>query len=145
MTKADEIHFLPRTATLADATRLAAKEGRTRILVADGDFEHVVGFVHIKDLLQYKDADLERLPVTLSLRQCMQVPHDMMASKVLTRMQRGHRSLAVVTDSDGRHIGIITADDLMAELVGEMHDEFDADREAAEASTHASRDPANHG
>ncbi len=128
MTPAAKVHFLPRDATLAEATRVAAKEKRTRILVADGDFDHVLGFVHIKDLLHYTDQELERLPVTLSLRTTMSAPHDLMASSLLTQMQREHRSVAVVTDAHGHNIGILTADDLVEELVGEIHDEFDAAR-----------------
>ncbi|MEK6984968.1 MAG: hemolysin family protein [Candidatus Thermoplasmatota archaeon] len=128
MTKAADVHFLPRSATLADATRMAAKEGRTRILVADGDFDHVLGFVHIKDLLHFKDEELDRLPVTLLLRSAMNVPHTLMASQLLTQMQREHRSLAVVLDDTGAHVGIVTSEDLLEELVGEMHDEFDAIR-----------------
>ena len=128
MTPAAKVHFLPRSATLAEATRMAAKEARARILVADGDFDHVLGFVHIKDLLHYADDELERLPVTLALRHTMSVPHDVMASQLLGQMQREHRSVAVVTDAHGTNVGILTADDLVEELVGEIHDEFDAQR-----------------
>lgn len=132
MTPADKVQALAPTATLEDATRLAARERRSRILVAEGGFGNVLGFVHIKDLLHYSDADLARLPVTLALRPVLRVPGSMRADRVLVQMQREHRSLAVV-QQDGRNLGIVTADDLVEELVGEIHDEFDAARRRAEA------------
>jgi CBS domain containing-hemolysin-like protein len=128
MTPADKVDFLPRTATLADATRLANQERRTRILIADGDFGHVLGFIHIKDLLRHSDADLARLPVTTALRPVLVARADLRADILLNRMQKEHRSLAVVQDLNGANIGIVTADDLLEELVGEVHDEFDAAR-----------------
>ncbi|MEA3203205.1 MAG: magnesium and cobalt exporter, family [Thermoplasmata archaeon] len=129
MTPAASTHFLPRGATLADATRLANQERRSRILVADGDFDHVLGFVHIKDLLRYSDADLARLPVTSALRPVLITQAATRADVLLGRMQREHRSLAVVQDLQGINVGIVTADDLLEELVGEIHDEFDAARQ----------------
>lgn len=129
MTPAAEVHFLPRTATLADATQLANREHRSRILVADGDFGHVLGFVHIKDLLRHSDADLARLLVTAALRPVLFARADLRADALLGRMQKEHRSLAIVQDAEGANVGIVTADDLLEELVGEIHDEFDAARQ----------------
>jgi putative hemolysin len=128
MTPAAKAQFLPRTATLLDATRLANQERRSRILVADGDFDHVLGFVHIKDLLRYSDADLAAHPVTGALRPVLFARADLRADKLLSRMQKEHRSMAIVQDLQGANIGIVTADDLLEELVGEIHDEFDAAR-----------------
>jgi putative hemolysin len=128
MTPAAKVKSLPKAATLAEALRLAGKEGRSRILIVDGDFGHVLGFVHIKDLLHYDDDQLEVLPVTLALRSCLTASASTRADRLLVRMQREHRSLAVVQSADGQNIGIVTADDLLEELVGEIHDEFDAAR-----------------
>ncbi|HEX2066437.1 MAG TPA: hemolysin family protein [Candidatus Thermoplasmatota archaeon] len=134
MTPAAKVHALSGSATLLDATRLANRERRSRILVADDGFRQVHGFVHIKDLLRYSDADLARLPVTAVLRPVLQAPADQRADVLLNRMQREHRSLAIVQDDGGANLGIVTADDLLEELVGEIHDEFDAARRGAEAA-----------
>ena len=133
MTPAAKVKSLPKGATLSEALRLAGREGRSRILIVDGDFGHVLGFVHIKDLLHYADDQLEVLPVTLALRSCLTCPAGITADRLLVRMQKEHRSLAVVQDTDGRNIGIVTADDLLEELVGEIHDEFDAARKRRQA------------
>lgn len=128
MTPASRVHFLRKEATLADAARMAAKQARSRILVVDGSFDHVLGVVHIKDLLHYRDDELDRLPVTLELRGVLYASHDLPADRLLVRMQKEHRFLAVIRDDEERNVGIVTADDLLEELVGELHDEFDAAR-----------------
>lgn len=129
MTPRDQVHFLPKEATLAAAAEMAAKEGRTRILVVDGDFDHVLGCVHVRDLLRFTDLQLDRTPVTHALRSVLFVPSDLPADRLLVRMQKEHKLLAVIQDaSGGRNLGICTAEDLLEELVGEIHDEFDAQR-----------------
>lgn len=128
MTPAARVHSLPKDATLAQAMKVAAKRAHSRIVIVDGSFDRVLGAVHIKDLLHYKDEDLERLPVTLALRGCLFAPHDLPADRLLVRMQKEHKALAVIQDGKGKNIGIVTASDLLEELVGELHDEFDAAR-----------------
>jgi putative hemolysin len=141
MTPAAKVHVLPSTATLLDATRMANRERRTRILVADGGFRRVHGFVHIKDLLRYSDADLASHPVTGALRPVLFAPADLRADALLSRMQREHRSLAIVQGPGGANVGIVTADDLLEELVGEIHDEFDAARREPDAGAHPAAKP----
>ena len=128
MTPAGQVHWLPKEATLAAAAEMASKEGRTRILVADGDFDHVLGCVHVRDLLRFTDLQLDRTPVTTALRGVLFAPADLSADRLLLRMQREHKLLAVIQAPDGRNIGICTVEDLLEELVGEIHDEFDAAR-----------------
>lgn len=126
MTPAGKVHWLPKESTLAAAAELAAKEGRTRILVADGDFDHVLGCVHVRDLLRFSDLQLDRTPITTALRGVLFAPADLSADRLLLRMQREHKLLAVIQGTDGHNIGICTVEDLLEELVGEIHDEFDA-------------------
>jgi CBS domain containing-hemolysin-like protein len=129
MVPRDQVHFLPKEATLAAAAEMAAKEGRTRILVVDGDFDHVLGCVHGRDLLRFTDLQLDRTPVTVALRGVLFVPADLPADRLLVRMQKEHKLLAVIQDPQaGRNLGICTVEDLLEELVGEIHDEFDAAR-----------------
>jgi CBS domain containing-hemolysin-like protein len=132
MVPSDQVHFLPKEATLAAAAEMAAKEGRTRILVADGDFEHVLGCVHVRDLLRFTDLQLDRTPVTHALRSVLFVPADLPADRLLVRMQKEHKLLAVIQEpGTARNLGICTVEDLLEELVGEIHDEFDAQRDKA--------------
>jgi putative hemolysin len=126
MTPRSKVHHLGKDARLADAAQMAAREGRTRILVVDGDFDHVLGCVHGRDLLKLSDLELGRLPVTHMLRRVLYAAHDTAADRLLRRMQAEHCLLAVVQGPDGSNLGIVTAEDLLEELVGEIHDEFDA-------------------
>lgn len=129
MVPRERVHFLPKEATLAAAADMASKEGRTRILVVDGDFDHVLGCVHVRDLLRFTDLQLDRTPVTVALRGVLFAPADLPADRLLVRMQREHRLLAVIQDpATGSNLGICTVEDLLEELVGEIHDEFDAAR-----------------
>lgn len=128
MTPADKVHWLPKEATLSAAAEMAAKEGRTRIVVCDGDFDHVLGVVHVRDLLRFSDLQLDRTPVTTALRGVLVAPADLSADRLLLRMQREHKLLAVIQGPDGHNLGICTVEDLLEELVGEIHDEFDAAR-----------------
>ncbi len=128
MTPADRVHLVPKNASLAQAARLAAKQGHSRIVVVDKTFDEVLGVVHIKDLLNYGDDELDRLPVTLVLRDVLYASHDLTADRLLTLMQKEHKLMAVIQDGAKRNIGIVTGDDLVEELVGEMHDEFDRAR-----------------
>jgi CBS domain containing-hemolysin-like protein len=98
------------------------------VLVADGDFDHVLGCVHGRDLLRFSDLQLDRMPVTMALRGVLFAPADLSADRLLLRMQREHKLLAVIQAPDGRNLGICTVEDLLEELVGEIHDEFDVAR-----------------
>lgn len=127
MTPMGKVHALQDSAMLRDAVELAVRHGRTRLPVMQGDVDHILGFIHIKDLLRFTDEQLAQLSVRSVLRGCMTVPADMSADRLLVQMQREHRLLAVVQDG-GHNVGIVTAEDLLEELVGEIHDEFDAAR-----------------
>jgi putative hemolysin len=138
MTPREKVHWLPRESTLAQAAELAAKEGRTRILVADGDFAHILGCVHVRDLLRFTDQQLDRTPVTVALRGVLFAPADLPADRLLVRMQKEHKLLAIIQEADGTNVCTCTVEDLLEELVGEIHDEFDA---ARASQGHAFRPP----
>ncbi len=125
ITPAARVRFLQKSAHLKDAVELAGKTGHSRLPVVDGDFNHVLGFVHAKDLLRYTDDELDRLPVTHSLRACLFASFDTPSDRLLVRMQRERKLLSVIQDKEGHNLGIATVEDLLEELVGEIHDEFD--------------------
>lgn len=128
MTPRDRVHWLPKESMLSAAAEMAAKEGRTRILIVDGDFDHVLGCVHVRDLLRFTDLQLDRTPVTATLRGVLVARADLPADRLLVRMQKEHKLLAVIQEANGTNVGICTVEDLLEELVGEIHDEFDAAR-----------------
>jgi putative hemolysin len=126
LTPAERVHYVDRTATLQEAAKLLAESRRTRVLVVEGDFGHVLGCVHARDLLRFTDGELEAQPVTTALRAVLFARADLPADRLLVRMQKEHKLLAVIQDpTTGGNLGICTVEDLLEELVGEIHDEFD--------------------
>lgn len=125
MTPMETVQYVRKAATLREALELSARTGHSRIPVVDGDFDHVLGFVHVKDLLRFTDEELGSEPVTDVLRAVLFVRHDAHSDKVLVRMQREHKVMAIIQDGEGHNVGIATAEDLLEELVGEITDEFD--------------------
>ncbi len=125
MTPADRVRFIEKNSSMREALELSATTGHSRLPVVDNDFDHVLGFVHVKDLLRFTDEELDAEPVTDVLRGVLFTQHDAPSHDVLVRMQREHKLMAIVQSDDGRNIGIATAEDLLEELVGEITDEFD--------------------
>ncbi len=126
MTPREKVRYVEKSYSMREALELSAGTGHSRMPVVDGSFDHVLGFVHVKDLLRYTDQELEDDPVTDVLRGVLFVQHDTPSHEVLVRMQREHKLMAIIQDDFGHNIGIATAEDLLEELVGEITDEFDA-------------------
>jgi putative hemolysin len=102
-----------------------ATSGRpySRYPVVDGGLDDVVGFVHLRDLLTAPDP---RVRVRSLARPVLRLPDSRRALPALAEMRRRHAHLAVVVDEYGGSAGIVTLEDLIEELVGDITDEFDA-------------------
>jgi putative hemolysin len=128
MTPRTDIDIIDVTATVGQARELALRTGRSRYPVAEGNVDHIVGVVHVKDLL--------RLPKGEPVRRLMRPPWFVPESKVVTELLgefRKHRThLAVVLDEYGGTAGLITIEDVLEEIVGAIDDEFDIDEEPQE-------------
>lgn len=125
MTPKERVVWVSKDATMKEALETAAASGYSRLPVVDEDFNHVLGFVHVKDLLRFSDAELAIEPVSDVLRGVLFTQYDTQSDRVLVRMQRAHKLMAIIQDEEGHNIGIATAEDLLEELVGEITDEFD--------------------
>jgi putative hemolysin len=125
MTDRENVVWVTKDATMKQALDQVANSGFSRLPVVDADFDHVLGFVHVKDLLRYSDQELAIEPVSDVVRGVLFTQYDTQSDRVLVRMQRAHKLMAIIQDEDGRNIGIATAEDLLEELVGEITDEFD--------------------
>jgi CBS domain containing-hemolysin-like protein len=125
MAPRDGVAWLPVTATPAEAEALALASGHTRMLVADPDVDHLVGFVHVKDLLDVTGEGRHR-PIPAAKRRALVVldPATVLDDALL-RMQRQRRHLAVVAGADGRTLGLVTLEDVIEALVGDIRDESD--------------------
>ncbi|MFC4600459.1 hemolysin family protein [Cohnella hongkongensis] len=123
--------MLPRTdmdclfknVSYADNMKLVYATKHTRYPVGVEDKDQIIGFVHITDLLTAdpdEEHDLEEF-----LRPILSVPESMEISKVLKLMQHRKSQVAIVIDEYGGTAGMLTAETILEELVGEMQDEFD--------------------
>lgn len=120
-----EVVFLPARLTIAEAARLVRAETHTRYPVTDGTHDDVIGFVHLRDVLLRPDAE-PCVTVGELAREVKRLPGSKRVLPALTEMRREGQHLAVVVDEYGGTAGIVTLEDLIEELIGEIHDEYDA-------------------
>lgn len=96
-------------------------------VVKQGDGEHPVGFVHVQDLLRAGGEDHDEEPTAADLaRDIVIVPEDKLIDDVLADFQQKGRQMAAVIDEWGSFEGILTVEDVVEEIVGELHDELDS-------------------
>ncbi|MFC4046416.1 hemolysin family protein [Dactylosporangium siamense] len=120
-----EVLFLDAGLTVAEAVTQVRTTRHSRFPVIDGDQDDVLGFVHVRDLtlLPAVDPCLRLRELT---REVKRLPASKRVLAALSEMRREGHHLAVVMDEYGGTAGIVTLEDLIEELVGEIHDEYDA-------------------
>jgi putative hemolysin len=119
-------------ASLTELRVLAKAEQFSRIPAFEGDIDSVVGFVHVRDMFELEDAERSRKTVRDILRPIRAVPESKPVNDLLREMQEEGAHLAVVVDEYGSTAGIVTMEDMVEEIVGEIHDEHEPDRDVRE-------------
>lgn len=99
-------------------------EGYSRIPVFEGNIDNIVGVLYVKDLLQIIRRN-EALELPKIMRPAYFVPETKKINRLLRQFQRKHMHMAIVSDEFGGVSGIVTIEDIMEELVGEIQDEYD--------------------
>jgi putative hemolysin len=133
MVSRPDMHVLPVEASLDDVMRMFATTQRSRLPVYRGTVDHVLGYVHIKDMIwvlmdRERRADehpMARFDLRRVLREIQIVPETKPAGELLNELRSRHIGMALVVDEFGSILGLVTAEDLLEQLVGEIHDEFD--------------------
>jgi len=120
-----EVVYLDLRLSVARAVRLVRSAGHSRFPVIDGSPDEIIGFVHLRDLLIRPDVDDVQTVGELA-REVKRLPGSKHVLAALSEMRREGQHLAVVVDEYGGTAGIVTLEDLIEELVGEIHDEYDA-------------------
>ncbi len=118
-----EIFAFPITMEPPALLESLLEERYTRVPVFDKDIDHVLGVVHLKDLIQHVREDGHNLQGIL--KPVLRVPERKPILRLLTEMQRAFVHLAVVKDEFGVTQGLCTQEDILEEIVGEIRDEFD--------------------
>ena len=125
MVPRERVLAVPRTIGEAALLDLILEEGYTRLPVYDGGLDKVVGVLHTKDLLHLYTK--QRVVVLAdAIRPHDQMRPDLPIADALRRFRRDHRHLALVREPDGPLLGIVTLEDVLEEIVGEIEDEHDA-------------------
>jgi len=135
MVSRPDMHTLPVEASLDQVMSVFATTQRSRIPVYRGSLDHVLGFVHIKDVMwvlldrerRLEDGSPPPPPFDLRrvLREILIVPETKPAGELLVELRTRHVGMAVVVDEFGSILGLVTMEDILEQLVGEIHDEFD--------------------
>jgi CBS domain containing-hemolysin-like protein len=115
-----------RSTDPASAVRTASRQtGHSRFPVSGESEDDVVGTVHIKDLLRLESGDHASVPVRQITDEALVVPESHSLRRLLADLRQRRRTFAVVVDEYGGVAGIVTLEDVLEELVGEIEDEFD--------------------
>ncbi|MGH2750706.1 MAG: hemolysin family protein [Actinomycetota bacterium] len=123
-----EIFSLPADCPVEEAISRLLESGHSRAPVTGRDIDDMVGIVHLRDLIGNKGSLRERA------REATTLPETLPVMNALREMQRNRAQMAIVIDEHGGVDGLVTIEDLLEELVGEIYDEFDRDVSGVERS-----------
>ena len=101
--------------------------GHSRIPVYRESIDHIVGVLYAKDLLPFVIGTTEELPLARLLRPAYVVPESKRVDDLLTELRRHKVHIAIVADEYGGTAGLVTIEDILEEIVGEIHDEYDVE------------------
>lgn len=122
-----EVVVLDAHQSIASAEREMKQNRFTRYPVVDGDKDNVIGLIHMKELL-YEDGSKD-INIRPYIRPIMKVFENVPIQEILVKMQKERSHIALLIDEYGGTAGIITIEDIIEEIVGEIRDEFDAAEE----------------
>ncbi len=136
MTPRPKIIAVPAIMTIAEFTDLVKKHPFSRVPVYEGDIDRIKGIVYAKDLLQVPDVEAHQKTVRdLMKTDVYFVPETKLGSELLREMQRDNIRMAIVIDEYGGVGGLVTIEDLVEEIVGEIRDEHEKAEITKESET----------
>jgi CBS domain containing-hemolysin-like protein len=128
MTPRPDIVAIRDTATIGELRALFREQEYSRFPVFKESLDNIAGFVFVKDLVLLDVADNAR-PITSLLRPALVVPDTKRVPELLKMFQRQQAQCAIVVDEYGGTAGLVTAEDVLEEIVGEIRDEYDVESE----------------
>ncbi len=129
-----EVDFMDASLSVGKATALAIEKAHSRYPVVRGSSDEVIGFIHVRDLLDSSRATPNSKILELT-RNIMYLPGTKAILPALTEMRKQRQHLAIVLDEYGGTDGIVTLEDLVETLIGDIRDEYDSDeKEVSEES-----------
>jgi len=132
LTPRPRIVSIDQNASLEELRTLAIQEQYTRIPAFEGTIDNITGFVHVRDMFELDEKLRKRRIVRDILRPIRAVPETKSVNALLREMQEEGAHMAIVVDEYGATAGIVTMEDLVEEIVGEIHDEHEPERDFRE-------------
>ena len=129
MTPRPDIVGIPEHATTGDLRALFREQEYSRFPVFKESLDNIAGFVFVKDLVALSQDDDAR-SITQLLRPAVVVPESKRVPELLKQFQRQQTQIAIVVDEYGGTAGLVTIEDLLEEIVGEIRDEYDVESDA---------------
>jgi len=120
-----DIKAIQQNRTLDELAALARDCGHSRFPVFGEDLDDIIGVVHVLDIYKVTPGRRPSTPVSKITRDALIVPESASLESVLTRIRRARQQLVIVVDEYGGTAGIVTTEDLLEEIVGEIEDEYD--------------------
>jgi magnesium and cobalt exporter, CNNM family len=127
-----DIVAAPATSTVRDVVDRIVESGHSRIPIYDGTIDNITGVVYAKDLLRFLRDGSQTAPVQPLAREASYVPETKKVDDLLHEMQQTRVHVAIVVDEYGGTAGLITIEDLIEEIVGEIRDEYDVEESMIE-------------
>ena len=136
-----EIDAVEDTATIGALMQTFIESGHSKIIVYHEDIDHIVGYVHSSDMFRLNPSETLNSPLSTLhsqlIREISFVPETMLASRLMGVLMQQKRSLAIVVDEFGGTSGLVSLEDIMEEITGEIEDEHDN-------STHVAKQLSDH-
>lgn len=137
MTPRPNIVAIGADRSLEDLRQLVIHEQFSRIPVYESTIDQVIGFVHVRDMFELDPEQRKDKTVRDLIRPIRLIPETKLVSELLREMQRDGAHMAVVIDEYGNTAGLATMEDLVEEILGEIHDEHEPDRDVRQESDHS--------
>ncbi|MDO9515472.1 MAG: hemolysin family protein [Syntrophales bacterium] len=122
-----EIVAISDTSTIDDILDLILKHGHTRMPLYNENIDNIVGILNVKDLLRFWSKPFRREDITSILRKTYYIPETKNIHLLLHELKEKKSHMAIVIDEYGGTSGLVTLEDLIEEIVGEIHDEHDVE------------------
>ena len=120
---------VPDDISYDDLNKLALENGYTRYPVYEENIDHILGFIHVKDLYSKMLEGDEQINLQEIVRPIMLVPETMTLDNLVIEFRKRKSQIGIVVDEFGGTSGLVSLEDVIEEIVGEVQDEFDEDEE----------------
>ncbi len=124
------INYIQKQWSFEGMMKYAKETGNSRYPVCDGELENIVGFLHVKDLAFVANSEKEKFQLNKLLKAPFFVYEHMKIQSVFDHMNKKKVHLALVKDENGTVVGVVTLEDIIEEIFGEIHDEHDTEEAA---------------